>query len=191
MHPCNHGDPRPVNTRRYGGWVGGVRALREHAGGFEQPAVPSSELLGLDTTESATTSRSFVKRGSPKKMVAVDPVMKYRTPSCSRISTTWRCKSECSMRQPPRRLANDPSLGPVSMLRPKMAHQHPTCRGVHFTGNAEPLCSCLLTKNLRHLVIDHLDLTNIQLHWNSMASANLWDHRRRNRNLHGIFGDAR
>src|SRR4051794_6286550 len=98
-------------------------------------------------------SMSLVKRGSPKKIVAIDPVTKYRRPSRSKITTTRWSSSDGSMRDPPRRLPLDTLLVPVGVLRCEVARDHPPGRYPHVVRDLQTLSPAHAAAERAHLVV--------------------------------------
>src|SRR3954451_9863268 len=109
-------------------------------------------------------SMSLVKRGSPKKIVAIDPVTKYRRPSRSKIATMrWR-SSDGSMRDPPHRLPLDALLVPVGVLRCEVARDHPPGRYPHVVRDLQTLSPAHGPEDRGHLVVHDLEIPGIEGH---------------------------
>src|SRR6266700_2165599 len=109
-------------------------------------------------------SMSLVKRGSPKKMVAIEPVTKYRRPILSKASTTKWSSSDCSMGEPPRHFLLKAPPIPIRVLGGEMAGEHAPCGPEEVARDLEALGSGHGTEDLRHFVVHHFDIPRVDLH---------------------------
>jgi hypothetical protein len=62
------------------------------------------------------------------------------------------------MRQPPRRLVEDLPLIPIGVLGAEVTQEHAPRAAVHPAGNAQALGPGLGAKDLRHFVVQHLNV---------------------------------
>src|SRR6185295_16022454 len=107
---------------------------------------------------------SLVKRGSPKKIVAMEPVTKYRRPILSKASMTNRSRSDCSMRESPGGLLLDALLVPVRMLRGEMTGDHAPRGAEHIAGDLQALGPGHGAEYGRHFLVQDLDIPGIDRH---------------------------
>src|SRR5436305_4646607 len=109
-------------------------------------------------------SISFVKRGSPKKIVAVEPVTKYRSPILSRASTTKRSSSDCSMGEPPRHFLLKALRIPVRVLCGEVAGEHVPGGAEEVACDLQTLGSRHGTKDPRHFAVHHFEIPRVDHH---------------------------
>src|SRR5882757_6775514 len=107
---------------------------------------------------------SLVKRGSPKKMVAIDPVTKYRRPILSRASTTKWSSSDCSMGEPPRHFLLKALRIPVRVLGREMAGDHGSGGAEEVARDLQALGSGHGAEDIRHVIVHHLDISRVDHH---------------------------
>src|SRR5438128_2860607 len=107
---------------------------------------------------------SLVKRGSPKKMVAIDPVTKYRRPILSRASTTKWSSSDCSMGEPPRHFLLKAPFIPVRVLGSELAGDHAPGGPEEVARDLQALGSGHGTEDLRHFVVNHFEIPRVDHH---------------------------
>src|SRR3954467_2900833 len=107
---------------------------------------------------------SLVKRGSPKKMVAIDPVTKYRRPILSNASTTKWSSSDCSMGEPPCHFLLKAPLVPIRVLDGEVAGDHGPGGTEEVARDLQALGSGHGTEDLRHVVVHHLDIPRVDDH---------------------------
>src|SRR5436190_5226445 len=106
---------------------------------------------------SATTmSMSLVNRGSPKAIVACEPVTRYGSPNSSSILQTWRSSSDCSMRKSPRHFVLNLFVAPIGMnCRQHTAKRTPR-RSPQSVANCEPIGFGFGAKHIGHAVVNHI-----------------------------------